>query len=89
MLWLADAAQERPELAEARNLIVSAASARLEATEGKRGGWSRAAALVMCAQPGSDTAQPSPWLGVYGLLSLLCTLLFPTFPSFLGHDSVI
>lgn len=69
-----DAAQERPELAEARNSLVSAVSARLEASEGKRGGWSTAAALVMCAQPGSDTARPSPQLGVYGLLSLLCTL---------------
>lgn len=85
-------AQERPKLAEARNSIVSAAWPGLEATEGKREAASAAAALVTAAQPGvSDTPQPSPRLGFYGLLSLLCahSLFFPTFPSFLGHDCVI
>lgn len=35
-LWLVGPAQEGPELAEARNSIVSAAWPGLEATEGKR-----------------------------------------------------
>lgn len=39
LLWLAGPAQEGPELAEARNSLVSAASPGLEATKGKRGGW--------------------------------------------------
>ena len=71
-LWLAGPAQERAELAEAGNSLVSAGSTGWRPPRGSGEAGSAAAVLVTPRVP--DAAQPAPSLGFSVLLSLLRTL---------------